>query len=160
MILTIDRHVGVGPIRFGASRQEVREALGRRVEAGKRHETDPGFDACDELGILIHYDESDRCTAIEIGQDGRVVYDGFGLFDHPAHEVRAWALARDPDLDPTNGFVSRALGLAMSATHIDEEDLEEEERNEPATSFLVFEPGYYEREWDRIARTRGAGGLG
>jgi hypothetical protein len=42
------------------------------------------------------------------------------------------------------------LGLSMYAPTIDEADLDDEERAEPAQSFLIFRRGYYEEERKRL----------
>ena len=103
-------------------------------------------------GFAICYDANDRCCAIEFSRGiSRVAYDGYELFEHPAYEVRDWARGRDPDLQNEDGFISTALGLSMYAPSIDEPDLDEEGRREPAQSFLAFRPGYYEEEQARMA---------
>lgn len=100
------------------------------------------------------YDEHERCSAIGItryvGVD--LEYEGYHLFAHPAREVREWARVRDPGLDPKYGFTSRLLGLNMWADWIDTPDLEPDELQDPALSFLVFRPGYYEEEQARMIR--------
>jgi hypothetical protein len=101
--------------------------------------------------FAVYYDPDDRCWAIELSRLGpRAAYDGYQLFAHPAVEDRAWARARDPDMEDTDGFVSRTLGLSMYAPEIDEPDLDDEEQAMPAQCFLVFRPGYWEAERARL----------
>jgi hypothetical protein len=64
--------------------------------------------------------------------------------------ARAWARAKDQDLADKDGFVSAALGLSMYAPFIDEADLDDDERAEPAETFLAFRPRYYEEETARM----------
>jgi hypothetical protein len=51
----------------------------------------------------------------------------------------------------TEARPSTALGLSMSAPLVDEPDLTEDERKDPAQSFLVFPPDYYEHGLRRAA---------
>ena len=66
--------------------------------------------------------------------------------------MRDWARARDEDLETKDGFHSSSLGLAIYAPLIDEPDLDPDERSEPAGSFAVFRPGYYEEETERLRK--------
>jgi hypothetical protein len=106
--------------------------------------------------MFVYYDVGDVCIAVEFTQRARVSYGAYELFAHPAHEARTWARARDQDLDDKDGVFSTALGLSMYAPFVDEADLDDEERAEPAQSFLAFRPGAYEEERERIrvARTQ------
>ena len=150
-MITIFPHRGAGKITFGMTRRQVEEAVGapprRRTKLSK-------FDlsAIDFFdSFAVYYDENDESCAIEFCRDEvRVEYDGYELLAHPAGEVRAWARARDPNMEEKDGFVSSALGLSMYAPFIDEPDLDEEERGKPAQCFLAFRPGYYEEERKRL----------
>jgi hypothetical protein len=146
-------HHGVDGIRFGMSRGEVAACLGVEPERLRRGE----YDLCDvdffvTHGAKVGYDAEDRCNAIEFSRGFGIdlEYDGYRLFDHPAREVRDWALARDPLLDPKDGFISHVLGLGMWADWIDEPDLEPDELLNPGMSFIIFRPGYYEEEQARM----------
>src|SRR5262245_32057889 len=137
-MMTIIPHQGAGNIRFGMTRAEVAQEIGRvprRPRLGEYALSDIDFfEGQDFFGV--DYDANDRCCAIQFSDGGaRAVYDGYDLFAHSAHEVRAWARGRDPALEDKDGFVSRALGLSMYAPLIDEPDLDEEERSAPAQCF-------------------------
>lgn len=148
-------HIGVGSIRFGMSRAEVLAATGavpKRFRATKYELSDseqfPQF--------VVSYDEHERCNVVAFhrGINVPLEYDGYQLFGHSAREVREWARARDPQLNPEYGFISHVLGLSMGAEGIDVPDAELEfgEMHEPAVSFLVFKPGYWEEERERLVK--------
>lgn len=146
-------HQGVNRTRFGMSRAEVAGSIGALARRGRRGEHDlSDLDFFDTLGIKVSYDANDRCNAIEFSRGFRtdLEYDGYRLFDHSAREVREWALARDPQLDPKDGFTSKSLGLGMWADWIDEPDLESDELLAPGAAFIIFRPGYYEEEQARM----------
>jgi hypothetical protein len=101
--------------------------------------------------MTTKYDVKDTSCAIEFSRGGaEVSYDGYVLFAHSPSEVRAWARERDPELEEDLEFVSKRLDLSMHAPLIDEPDLDEQERAEPAQSFLVFRPGYHDEERERL----------
>jgi hypothetical protein len=141
-------HRGAGKVSFAMTRTQVEQAVGRPPKRRmKRSAFDLSeIDFYDEFAV--HYDANDKAAAIDFhrGVGVRVEYEGYDLFAHPAHEAREWARARDQDLETKDGFLSRALGLAMYAPMIDEPDLDPDERSEPAQGFLVFRPRYYEDE--------------
>jgi len=151
MVMIVYPHQGVGPLRFGMSRAETERAVGRSPRRFVPSVYSLEVDSFDELGITVLYDQHGRSNAIsfvrEPGVD--VEYEGCRLFDHPAREVREWALAKDPQLDPKDGFTSKSLGLGMWAEWIDESDLEPDELLDPGMSFIIFRPGYYEEEHAR-----------
>lgn len=150
-MMTIHPHKGVELIAFGMMRPEVARAVGQVPRRARRNQYDASdYDFFPKLGLFVYYDTDDKCHAVEFTRDARVSYDGYELFAHPANEARAWARARDQDLDEKDGFVSTALGLSMYAPSMDELDLDDDERAEPAQSFLAFQPGYYEQERKRL----------
>ena len=154
-MMTIHPHKGVDSITFGMMRAEVARAVGQVPRRARRSQYDASdYDFFPKLGLFVYYNADDKCHAVEFMRDARVSYDGYELFAHPAHEARAWARARNQDLDERDGFVSAALGLSMYAPSIDEPNLDDDERAEPAQSFLAFRPGYYEQERKRLEVAR------
>ena len=156
MIMTIHPHQGVDRIRFRMSRSEVEHAVGTKPKRFKHSEYGPEVDIFAAMDLTVLYDEDDKVNAITVSPnpDNALEYDGYNLLAHPAREVRGWALAKDPQLDPKHGFTSKLLGLGMWADWIDEPDLTPDELQDPAQSFIIFRPGYYEEEQ---ARLRAAG---
>lgn len=137
-------HCGAGPIRFGMTRSEVEQAIGRTPIRRRRNEFEQSVhDYFEARGLFVYYDQEDKCNAAELTCESDAEYEGIQLFAVPAIHVREWARQRDANIESKDGFVSRLLGLSMYAPMIDERDLEEGERNAPAQSFLVFKPESY-----------------
>jgi hypothetical protein len=147
-MLIIHPHKGVGPVTFGMTRDEVRRAVGEAPDPVRAPQNSEHFA---KAGMLIHYDENGKVEAVGLTQNAAVSYNGYDLFAHSATEVRQWARGQHVNLDDENGFVSTVLGLSMSAPGIDEADLDDDERHDPAQSFLVFRSGYYEEGLGRAA---------
>jgi hypothetical protein len=152
MKIIVYPHQGVESLRFGMSRAETEDAVGMSPKRFVPNKYGLEVDSFDELGLAVMYNQYGQCNAISFVRvpSVDVEYDGYRLFDHPAREVRAWALARDPQLDPKDGFTSKALGLGMWADWIDEPDLEPDELRDAGASFIIFRPGYYEEEQARL----------
>lgn len=147
-VMKVYPHQGIGEVRFNMSRGEVERAMGSAPKRYVRNAPAPEEDFFEESGINVLYDKDGRCNAIGFGRGFNidVEYDGYRLFAHPAGEVREWALAKDPSLDPTDGFTSKVLGLGMWSDWIDDTDLDSVQLKDPALSFLIFRPGYYEED--------------
>ena len=152
MKMVVYPHQGVGPLRFGMTRAETERAVGMTPKRFVPNKYALEIDSFKELGLAVMYDQSGHSNAISFvrGFCVDLEYDGYRLFGHPAREVRAWALAKDPQLDPKDGFTSKALGLEMWADWIDESDLEPEMLVDSGMSFIIFRPGYYEEEQARM----------
>lgn len=153
MRMIIYPHRGVDRIQFGMSRDEVERVMGvtpKRFTSSKYGLEEDFFEA---LGLFVLYDEHGKVNAVSVGRrvGTDLEYDNYQLFAHPARAVRDWALSKDPDLDPKDGFTSKALGLTMGADWIDEPDLGPDELSDPAEGFVIFRPGYWEQERARIA---------
>lgn len=134
-------------------RSGVHSAMGESPRRGKRNAfAAADYDFFEAAGLLVYYDREDSCVAVELTQDARGVYDGYELFAQSARDVREWARGRDPAIVCDDGFVSRAMGLSMYASWLDEETCDDVEARAPATSFLVFCPGYYDASLSTRAR--------
>jgi len=141
-VIGIIPHVGAGAIRFGMTRADVGDVVQGVAVRRRRNPRDASeYDFFREEGFFVYYDVADRCVAVEFGPGARVTYDSFELFGEAAHVALAWARSRDPDLVVKDGFVSKAMGLAMYAPWL-------EHRPE---SFMIFRPNYDEDEQRRMA---------
>lgn len=151
--MTVHPHCGVDKVEFRMSRAEVESVMGFAPKRFVRNRYGLMEDLFEMLGLCVLYDQHDRCNAISFARGFGVDldYEGYRLFSHPAIEVRKWALSRDPTLDPSEGFTSKALGLGMWVDWVSEDELEPDELLEPAMSFIIFRSGYHEEEAARLA---------
>jgi hypothetical protein len=152
-------HLGVGPIRFGMDRSDVKLVMGASERINRR-EFALDEDCFEKLGVVVHYDSEGRCHAVGIARYIPLVlkYDGYPLFQKSARDVLAWARVKDPRLVLEEGFISTNLGLTMSADWLGVDDLEPEEERQPASAFFLFAPGYYEQTLVEAANRQEAQG--
>lgn len=93
MILNVIPLVGVGSVRFGMSRRQVRAIWG---DASEFQKTPDSIAATDDYGFChVYYDEKDCCEAIEVFDDAEVLIDGRKLFPLDADEL----LERFPEFE-------------------------------------------------------------
>ena len=151
MVMEVHRHQGVGPIRFGMSRDHVAATLGAVSRRLKRSEYGLKEDFFDSLGLCVTYNELGRCAAVSLANGGSVdwEYEGYRLSNRPARDVRRWAMDLDPALDLKDGFISNVLGLSMWADWLDDE-CQGEDWDRRAPELLVFSPDYYKDERARL----------
>lgn len=154
-MMIIIPHQGFDGISFGMSRREIAQLVGEEPTRGRRTQYDVSdYDYFENECFFAYYDAEERCCALEFTSEAHISYDGYELFAHPSLAVREWARRRDPNLENKDGFVSRALGLCMYAPLIDEPDLDDDEKQDPAQSFLVFRPGAYDEDRQRTEAAR------
>ena len=108
----IEPLVGVGPIRLGSSRTQVRAILGAPIEP-LRGEREMYFD-----GFFVDYDETDRVEFIELARSEqyRATFLGIALHDAPAEQALALISTLD-DHDPYDaepGYSYIFVGLQLS----------------------------------------------
>ena len=78
MVYDINPFKSVGPIEFGATREETRSKLGEFKEFKK---TRFSKNTTDDFGCFhVFYDESDRVVAIEFFRNSKVYYNDKNLF--------------------------------------------------------------------------------
>lgn len=81
---------GVGDIRFGSSREAVREALGIPVELLRRPAwSGQVIDGYLDRGVFCSYDRSGMLAAVELFGPARAVFAGIDLLGRAAGEVLA-----------------------------------------------------------------------
>jgi hypothetical protein len=131
--------IGVGPIRFGMTVDEVRKAMGLPFCVFSKT-VDSSFptDAFDEAGVHVYYKAFGICEAVELWGDAEVFVGSYQLLRIDCLNARAILRSIDPDcvLDE-NGITSTALGVSVSCSGpVDDSSAWTE-------AVLVFEPGYY-----------------
>jgi hypothetical protein len=132
-------YTGIGPLRFGATRAEVRRTLGVPVEAFQKTPTAAALtDAFDDLGVHVHYDAADRCEAVELGGPRAAPsFEGKALLRMRREEARSWLAGRDPELRvSTTDLTSLKYGVALHTSS--------DEPEARVKSVLVFRRGYYD----------------
>ncbi len=151
-VMHIVPHLGVGPLQFGMTRDEVALALDATPAQFVSY-YGLVVDDFDGGGLSVAYDADGRCNRISVCRGAGIdwEFDGYLLLSHAAHEVRNWARQRDPDLREEDGFVSTHLGLKMGADWLDEPDLLPDDVDAPAQAFIAFRPGYLDEESVMIA---------
>lgn len=80
-------HVGVGPIRFGMTRAEVRTVLGNDVSVIRKWPYTREIDAYDALGVHLEYDSDDKLICVEAWGSCPIHYKDCLLLNASAKEV-------------------------------------------------------------------------
>lgn len=140
MTYEIRTYEGVGPISFGMSAPEVREAVGApHIPIDKGGGPVP-TDVFTSLGILVYYKPPAVCEAVEFAGPESPTFRGQQLLRRPYSEVEEWLKTLDAELETdTAGLTSYKLGLGLYAPSALKEP------DEPVEGVFVFEQGYYER---------------
>ena len=140
MKLPIRSHVGVGPIRFGMSREAVRSVVATPVRSFlKSPSSRVPTDAFDAAGIHVFYRQDGDCEAIELASPAEPTYEGQALLGRPYHEVRAWLRSLDDSLEEDDaGLTAFRLGFGVFAPAASSD------AEKPVEAVIVFEAGYYE----------------
>ena len=135
---TIRPNVGVGPLNFGMTRQEVRDTLGSQPSGfAKTSGSSSLTDDFREHGIHVYYDDSDHCVAIEMATPAAPILDGKPLLGEPFCIVRDWLLQLDPAIETdADGLTSKALGSGLYAPAVDRDE------NSPVEAVIAFAPGH------------------
>ena len=135
---TIRPNVGVGPLRFGMTRQEVRRTIGAQPtgSATVPRSSSPTDDFL-EQGLHIYYDDSDHCMAIEMAMPATPILEGRPILGEPFCVVRDWLSALDPAIETDDdGLTSKALGSGLYAPAVDKN------QNSPVEAVIAFAPGH------------------
>lgn len=115
---TIEPHVGVGPVRFGMSRDEVRDEMDR---IGERRPIRKGAETTCYFGasFQVSFGDAGLVDFIELASsiDAEVGFAGIDLFDTPADELLAVVGrldAFDPKLSrPPQSYIFPTLIMSL-----------------------------------------------
>ena len=141
MDFIIEPYVGVGPVRFGMPRAEVRRVLGPDTPVTKKLFVSPlARDTFGDTGVHVYYKEPDVCEAIELFPPAVATLHDQTLLGRPYREVERWLRQLDPSstLDPT-GLRSKHLGVGVYVPSAFKAP------NDPVEGVIAFDQGYYER---------------
>ena len=131
-------HVGVGPVRFGMTRQEVRTALAAPAEEFRRTLGSRPADKFQSISAFAYYSDDGRLEAVEFGRLQQITIGDLNLTTTPFEQLLHAVLMLDPDVEiqaKSSGFVSRLLGAGAWT---------DDERSEPPQSVIAFAERYYD----------------
>ena len=137
--LIIYPYQGVGQIRFGMTRAEVRSLLGEPSAIFyKGLNTETSTDAYDNIGVHICYHPSGYCEALEFFEPAQLVLEKKYLFELSFANFRDWLALQDHDLEiDEEGFTCFKYGISIYAPRW------QIEPNLPAEGILVFQDRDY-----------------
>src|SRR5690349_6285892 len=98
--LEIRPFVGVGPIKFGMTVEEVRKAVAQQPKSFlKGHDSTIPTDAFDALGIHVHYKLPGVCEAVELALAADPTFEGHHLIDRPFNQTLSWFQTMDDSIE-------------------------------------------------------------
>ena len=131
---------GVGPVQFGMTPTQVREALGEPFTSFlKEPLAEFPSDAFDSLWLHVHYKAPGVCVAMEFARPGVVMWVDGNVLEMPPSYLRHLLTCEDPETEENpDGFTSHKLGIAayIPGYQIDPAAAQVER-------IFVFEEGYY-----------------
>jgi hypothetical protein len=141
MNFVINPYIGIGEIKLGMTRSEVRSTLKSRFESCQRTgDLDIPEDFFPELGIFVEYNQSDVCASIQVVTPLDPIWRGKKLLQMPFIELAEWFISIDPDIElDETGFTCYKYGIGTYAP-----DYQEEPDSSPE-SIIVFTRGYYDQ---------------
>jgi hypothetical protein len=145
MDYTIYPYEGVGPVRLGMTRQEIRGILGKPEKTFQKFPDKPPADKYwNKLHLIIHFKESDICDGIQIFPPAQPTFQGVNLLiDEPYSQIKDWWEQQDPNIEFNDvGLKAHSHGIALYAPYLDE----------PVKHIYVFERGHYDGLAERIQR--------
>jgi hypothetical protein len=137
----IKPYVGVGPVRFGMTSDEVRKALDSEVRPSKKSSGDIPADFFTVLGIFADYRPPGICQALEFAGPASPTFEGQRLLGRPYSEAERWIKTIDTEvlLDDA-GLRTEKFGFGLFAPSA------RKEPELPVEGVIVFDKGYYERK--------------
>ena len=105
--------IGVGKIKFGMTRDDVRNALGLEFKEFKKSKYSKN--TTDDFGVChVFYDEDDKCEAVEIFDDIGVTVNGLEIF--PDNTDNAMVAIKDLVKDDYGLIsISQSVGITVEA---------------------------------------------
>lgn len=142
-------NIGVGPIKFGMTREEVRAAIGADATPFRRAVINtmeqPLQDSFRDLGIFVEYNPLGKCVAVEFGGPAAPSFQGETFLGQPYSRVREWFRTKDSAVEEDDsGLTSLALGIGIYTPNA---------RANPdrlVEGVIAFKDGYYEGVTDAV----------
>jgi hypothetical protein len=108
--------VGVGVVRFGDTRQQVRDALQRPFEIFRKDVGENETDAFDEVGLHVYYDGQGRVEFIEGFGSASLTIGGLVLLGRNIDDVDRELSALGHSSHATDvGLQYDSVGIALTA---------------------------------------------
>jgi hypothetical protein len=137
MDFSIHPYIGVGPIKFGMCRKEVRETLDSYTRDQENVALGNGTDHFEQLGLMISYSNSDECEVIEFTSPSKPHINGINLIGLPYKAALKKLHSLNASIIEDKGcIISFQYGISLwspDRTH-----------NGPVKSLCVFRKGYYD----------------
>ena len=134
----VTSYIGVGDIKFGMSRNDVRNALRSEPFVFQRFEGYEPEDRFNDLGVYVYYNKQGECTAVEMALPASPVFEGKSLLETSFSELARTFKSLDVEVELDNsGLTSFKYGIGLYAP------LLKDYPNYPPEAAIVFERGYY-----------------
>jgi len=131
----ITPYVSAGPIRFGMSRADVRDAMGYTPrEFHKTRQSTQKTDAFDKDGINVFYGDNGSVNAVEFNGPAKPELNGITFLGMSEKAVKSWLDENDRNAQddlPETGWTSTKFGLSWGVD------------NRRIFTVLAFEKGYF-----------------
>jgi hypothetical protein len=117
-------YVGLGNLRFDMTPIEVKNAIGRIPErdSPRSPATKTKNDYYVSLGLLVEFDDRDRCSSFTIMREGRLVFEGVDLRRLTYTELKEFLGTRGHQfVEEESGLKCDGLGLTSWRAEPDEE---------------------------------------
>lgn len=139
MRFDIRPYEGVGPVKLGMTREEVRAAVGAPFEEFRKSAGDElPTDAFDTVGLHVYYKRPGVCEAVELASPAVPVLEEQFLLRQPYAQLRRWFESRDESVETDDsGLTSFRYGVGLYAPAAGSNPAG------PAEGVIVFEKGYY-----------------
>lgn len=140
MTFTIKPHVSAGPIVFGMTPEQVRQAVNQPHKSFKR--TPSSAYPCDFFqteGVFVYYQADGHAEAVEFAEPAEPMLEGTNLLSIPFSELAALLQRQDATIElEATELTSKGVGIGAYAPEA------EESPEKPAESVIVFKKGYYD----------------
>jgi len=137
MVWEIHPFKGLGELRFGQERKQVRASLGSDFSVFQKDEGENDSDSYDKLGLHLYYDDQDCLECIEAFEPMSPTIFGVSIVGGRMKEVveKMKKLGHRPNkIDP--GYEFDDLGLSFFGT--------------PIEGVTIFRKGYYDVDDDDV----------
>lgn len=141
MEFSIEKFKKVGPIVFGAHRNEVRKHFSEEPKVYAQSEAVVPHDTYEDLGLFVMYDKYNRCAAVEFMKPHKVFWEGKNLFEMPHRDVLNQLRLKDPTVViSSKDFTAFNLGVSIFVPE------KESDPNAKIESITVFRKDHFNQK--------------